>query len=478
MAVYHESTRQTVKLASLLAAFPMVWIAGQRAVLTVGGAVIYGDEAAAALCMLAAAFVAFILPLTSEGRMIFRPDEGFPSGLSLYPLSLAFAFLLFPPYAVSGAWGVMAAGDTAANVIGRRSGFVRLAWNPRKTIAGSIAFVAAAAPACMLMLAWAGFPPVFDAAAGHPVAYLAVLSLLGAMAGALLESVPWDAGDNFAVPLGSAASLVVAAHAVSYITEPHGIRGGIPPDHLLAAMLLNAGLGLLAARMRLAGRSGAAAGGAVGLLVFCATGWAGYILLVAFAAGVWTMTQFGRARKSLRGAWRTGIGQHGLRGTAPGLAVAVLCAVAYFISGKPEFLAAFAGGLAAALADAASREIGMLSKAAPVLITTGRIVPSGASGGVTSTGHAAALAASVSVAMIALASGLLDVAGGASEKWQSWMCACGVAAGGITGATADSFLGATLEAGSGVVRWVANFAATAAGAAVASLFASAAALPG
>jgi uncharacterized protein (TIGR00297 family) len=91
------------------------------------------------------------------------------------------------------------------------------------------------------------------------------------------------------------------------------------------------------------------------------------------------------------------------------------------------------GAIATACADTWSTEFGTLSESPPRLITTRAIVPAGTSGGVTARGSAAALAGACFMGAVAWA-----------VRWPV-MLAVATAAGGIIGAFADSFIGATLQ---------------------------------
>jgi len=96
-----------------------------------------------------------------------------------------------------------------------------------------------------------------------------------------------------------------------------------------------------------------------------------------------------------------------------------------------------AGALAASAADTWATEIGTRYGGVPRSILSGRPVPVGTSGGVTVIGSLGALAGAVFVAMVTLAIG-----------W-SQLVALAAVAGGVVGALADSFVGATAQ----VRRW-------------------------
>jgi len=124
--------------------------------------------------------------------------------------------------------------------------------------------------------------------------------------------------------------------------------------------------------------------------------------------------------------------------------------------------AALTGALAAAQADTWATEIGARSSASPRLITTGRRVRRGASGGVTPLGTAGGVAGAALMALAGLALGLPPAA------------LVGGVIGGVVGMLVDSLLGATVQVESGG-RWTwctndaVNLACTGTGAIVATV---------
>lgn len=95
-----------------------------------------------------------------------------------------------------------------------------------------------------------------------------------------------------------------------------------------------------------------------------------------------------------------------------------------------------AGALAAAAADTWATEIGAFSPVPPRLLTTGRPVPRGASGGVTLLGTLGGIAGAGIIAAVATA---LAPRGGARAPGAV------IALAGVGGMLADSLLGATLQ---------------------------------
>jgi uncharacterized protein (TIGR00297 family) len=119
-----------------------------------------------------------------------------------------------------------------------------------------------------------------------------------------------------------------------------------------------------------------------------------------------------------------------------GLGAALALAYGFF-PGQSWLWLAYAGALATVTADTWATEIGVLSAAPPRLITSGRQVERGASGGVTLLGVLATL----------LGAGLIGLlAGGLRAELGAGAALLVVAAGGLIGALFDSLLGATVQA--------------------------------
>ncbi|MDN5339414.1 MAG: hypothetical protein PWQ30_523 [Euryarchaeota archaeon] len=202
---------------------------------------------------------------------------------------------------------------------------------------------------------------------------------------------------------------------------------------LVAAAVIGFGFGYTAYRVRVADVSGLFSGAMIGiiLIVFADVRWF-LIMLTFFIIGA------GATRYRYGDKERLGVAQEhgGVRGYfnvfANGL-VATAAAILYGLTGQAAFVALFMGSVASAAADTAASEIGVTGKV-PYLITTLKPVPRGTNGGVTLRGEAAAVIASVAVAVVAWAMGVAD----------PWMVVVTVAAGFI-GTNVDSLVGATLE---------------------------------
>jgi uncharacterized protein (TIGR00297 family) len=167
--------------------------------------------------------------------------------------------------------------------------------------------------------------------------------------------------------------------------------------------------------------------------VCVAAGWSWGALLVAFFVASSTLSRLGARRKDER----TGsiVAKGGARDARQVLANGGLFALAALLSlvaPWPGWMVAGAGALAAATSDTWATEIGTLAGGAPRSITSGRPVPPGTSGGITLAGTLAALCGAAFVAALAWAF--------------RWPAAAAIVLGGLAGSTADSLLGATMQA--------------------------------
>jgi uncharacterized protein (TIGR00297 family) len=108
---------------------------------------------------------------------------------------------------------------------------------------------------------------------------------------------------------------------------------------------------------------------------------------------------------------------------------------------------AFYGALAAVNADTWATELGVLARSRPRLLTTGRPVPVGTSGGVTAEGFAAALAGAAFIGV----TGFVLIQAAARLTTGAWLLSDWIviplaAVGGFLGSAFDSLLGATVQA--------------------------------
>lgn len=142
-----------------------------------------------------------------------RPNEDYPWSPVLYTVSLvvialAHAFLGLSWALAFAAYAILGLGDAASALVGVAYGRQRLPWNRRKSLEGTAAGLAAG----FLAGSFLGALPYVVAGMAIPPLFYGVV-LVGAMAGALAETVP-RVEDNLVVPLAAAGAMFLLAGAV------------------------------------------------------------------------------------------------------------------------------------------------------------------------------------------------------------------------------------------------------------------------
>ncbi|HVT59059.1 MAG TPA: DUF92 domain-containing protein [Thermoanaerobaculia bacterium] len=384
----------------------------------------------AVLAALALLFNLMLLPRIG-GRRMWRQAElaaGGAAGIVLYPLAVLLLILIFHRRleVAAAAWGILAFGDGLATVFGIACGRRELPWNPRKSWVGSAAYVVFGTLAAAALLLWTapgqGYSWRFALAAAAAAALLA----------AALESVPQGLDDNLGVPLVAGLFLfgLVLTHGrwAAFLVPATAWR-------LLLGAAVNATLAGVAYAARTVDRSGVVAGFLLGTAIYLFLDWRGWLLLGAFFLIGSACTKLGyRAKAAARLAQVSG-GRRGARHALANGGVAAACALFAALTPEPVlFRLAFAAALATAAADTASSEIGQLLGRRTFLITTLRPVPRGTEGAVSLEGTLAGIAASLLVAAVGAAVGLL-----------TWGNTLLVAIAALAGCLCESIVGATLE---------------------------------
>ncbi len=214
------------------------------------------------------------------------------------------------------------------------------------------------------------------------------------------------------------------------------------PLELLLGLLLSSLIAWLGYRRGSLSGSGVVGALITGPVIFGLGGWEWGLLLIAFFVSSSGLSHYRErdkeelAEKFAKGH-RRDLGQALANGSA-----AALLAVAHLAWPAPLLFVACAGAMAAVNADTWATEVGVLSRRPPRLITTGRLVEVGTSGGVSGLGLAIGAAGAAFIGLLGAGGALLAGEGGAVAA----AVLVGAAVGGVAGSLFDSLLGATLQA--------------------------------
>jgi uncharacterized protein (TIGR00297 family) len=390
-----------------------------------------GSAWAALLGASAVLFNLFLLP-RAGGRNLWRDTEhevGSSLGMVLYPVSVLLLILVFwrRLEIAAAAWGILAFGDGFATVFGMAFGRSKLPWNPRKSWVGSVSYALFGGLAAGVLLVWTA--PQH----GYSWAFALTCGFLAAVLAAALESMPQGLDDNLGVPMVAALFLLglvlTEGRWTAFLADPD------LPRRLAWGALINAALAATAYAAKTVDLSGVAGGFLLGTAIYACLDWRGYLLLVAFFVIGSACTKLGYKKKAAAKLAQEKGGRRSLRHALANSGVAAAAALFAALTPYPRLFAfAFAAAFATAVADTASSEIGQLLGRRTFLITTFRPVPRGTEGAVSLEGTLAGIAASLVIAGLGLAVGLLP----------GWGVPVVVVAAFI-GTTFESVIGATLE---------------------------------
>ncbi|QLG61557.1 DUF92 domain-containing protein [Halorarum salinum] len=283
----------------------------------------------------------------------------------------------------------------------------------------------------------------------------AFLAAVGALVAALLRSILFGRDD----PL-----VMVSVGFLLWLFA--GLTGTVPAVLVAVGLGLAVALGWVSYALDAASVPGMLTGVLLAALSVVLGGYGWFAVLISFFSVGALATKYRYEEKRARGVAEGNDGARGTGNVLGNAAVALFAVVGYAAAARlldpalplagvaPTLLAfAFAGSVAAAMADTLSSEFGGLYDA-PRLVTTFEPVEPGTDGAVTWQGELAGLAGAALVGAIAA---FLMPLGGAAPALVV------VAGAGFVGMTVDSLLGATVE-GERLTNQAVNFLATLAGA--------------
>jgi uncharacterized protein (TIGR00297 family) len=348
-------------------------------------------------------------------------------GTVLYPVGIVGAVALTwdHPAVFLVAVTALALGDGLAALVGQRWGRRLYAIGDHaRSLEGSATLLAVTAVTGAVALPLAGLTDVASAIVAASAAGLLVVAV---------EGIAPHGLDNVTVPVAAAWLL----HRV--------VTGATGAGSLALGAAVVLAVCLVSVRRRNVTVSGAMAAGVVGLVVVTVGGWGWLlaVLLVFVAVNVASRIAMGSSGGAAGGAApRKGSKPLAGKGATRdhvqilcNVGAAVPSAVLWEATGEEAWRGAFLGAVAFAAADTLASELGVLSKAPPISITTLRRVPTGESGGVSALGYLAAAAGGLLPPLgLAAQAGTLPV---------GWVVASVVA--GLVGCTVDSVLGDLLQ---------------------------------
>jgi uncharacterized protein (TIGR00297 family) len=402
---------------------------------------------AAAMAVAAVLFNVLVLPRLTH--RVFRPgdlDRPWTSGIVIYPVSVLGLILVFRERLdlAAAAWGILAAGDGMATLIGTAVRSPRLPWNPDKSVAGLTAFIVAASLASIGLLLWTTggvlTTPLWWAVAGSVVA-------------GLVETIPIRLDDNVSVPL--AAAFVLWS---STLIDPQVLasRGPAIADDGGAAIAANGAIALTGLLAKTVTASGALTGLIIGVVVVLGGGWAAWGLLLATFIVASVCTRIGAARKTAAGIAEDRGGRRG-----PGNAIANTglaawaCVVAMGMPDPALVLMACVAALATAGSDTVASEIGKAYGRSTWMVTSLRRVAPGTTGAVSMEGTLAGTVSAAGLAALGAWGGLVP-----------WMAVPLITTAATVASLIEGALGSTLEARGILNNDTLNFVNSAIGAAI------------
>jgi len=175
---------------------------------------------------------------------------------------------------------------------------------------------------------------------------------------------------------------------------------------MAADLLVGSGLATLVAVVSFLGRSlsksGVAATILVGTTVFGCGGWNWAPPILFFFISSSLLSGLGKKKKiKLQGIFQKDSQRDWAQVLANGFLPALLAVIDFF-NPQSVWCALYVTALTAANADTWGTELGVLSRESPILITSGKTVPAGTSGGVTRMGTLSSLAGALSLSAVGL----------------------------------------------------------------------------
>lgn len=420
-----------------------------------------------ALLFLSAAIILSVVPAGSSFFRFFARESDLKAGklVSMIHLFLTTAILLaislmvgvdiagvykFPIFIIGAAFAITTFGDGIADImhifykekkqnVSDKSGGLKV-----YSAKSSMLFLVSGSVFAFIIGVWiAGFTVYV------PVGMMIFLSVIGALTGALLESMTKDE-DNIVIPFGSAM--------VMWLFYLFGYN--VKPNFLIYALLLSLLLGYLSYRARVADVSAMLSATLFGVLIIISSDINWFFILLAFFLLGSMFTRYKYEFKLTRGTAEGKGGIRSYKNVFSNSLAALTLAIAYgiFPWHGQVLMAAYLGSVATACGDTLASEVGQTYKGEPRMITTFKKAKPGTDGAVSILGEEAAFFGSSIIALLAFILIPIDLS-----------LVFVVTAGGFIGTNIDSLLGATLQQKGYLTNNGVNLVATISGAVVSGL---------
>ena len=337
-------------------------------------------------------------------------------------ISLLVGVNKFPLFIIAGALAITTFGDGVGDIINIHE----RAKNPEQkngvkvySAKSSIVFLISGSLYAFIVGAW-----ISDLTLPIPYGMIFFLAVIGAITGALLESITVEE-DNIIIPFGSAMTMWLF-YTFSY---------NVDTWYLVQVLIVAFVLGYLAYRARIADISAMLSATLLGVVIIISSNvWWFFILLTFFLLGG-LFTRYKYEYKLAHGIAEARGGVRGYKNVFSNSLAALSLAMMYKISAfDPFIMAAFLGSIATATGDTLASEIGQTYKGDPIMITTLKKVDPGTDGGISGLGELAALFGAGVIALLSLMIIKDDL-----------NLVFAVLAGGLIGTNIDSVLGATFQ---------------------------------
>ena len=336
-------------------------------------------------------------------------------------ISLLVGVNKFPLFIIAGALAITTFGDGVGDIINIHE----RAKNPEQkngkvySAKSSMVFLISGSLYAFIVGAW-----ISDLTLPIPYGMIFFLAVIGAITGALLESITVEE-DNIIIPFGSAMTMWLF-YTFSYYADTW---------YLVQVLIFAFVLGYLAYRARIADISAMLSATLLGVVIIISSDDTWFFILLTFFLLGGLFTRYKYEYKLEHGLAEARGGVRGYKNVFSNSLAALSMAMMYKISAfDPFIMAAFLGSIATATGDTLASEIGQTYKGDPIMITTLKKVDPGTDGGVSGLGELAALFGAGVIALLSLMIIKDDL-----------NLVFAVLAGGFIGTNIDSVLGATFQ---------------------------------